>query len=73
MGNPIDPVTGQPIQAPATIQGVGGAQVVSPQAQAQAQAQQVQPQAAQPQQAMQEQVPLPSKFEVQPNDLELIS
>ena len=69
MGNPIDPVTGQPIQAPATIQGVGGAQVVPPQAQAQ----QVQPQAAQPQQAMQEQVPLPSKFEVQPNDLELIS
>jgi hypothetical protein len=66
MGNPIDPVTGQPIQAPATIQGVGGAQVVPPQAQAQ-------PQAAQPQQAMQEQVPLPSKFEVQPNDLELIS
>lgn len=66
MGNPIDPVTGQPIQAPATIQGVGGAQVVSPQAQAQ-------PQAAQPQQAMQEQVPPPSKFEVQPNDLELIS
>ena len=69
MGNPIDPVTGQPIQAPATIQGVGGAQVVPPQAQAQ----QVQPQTAQPQQAMQEQVPLPSKFEVQPNDLELIS
>ena len=66
MGNPIDPATGQPIQSPAAIQGVGGAQVLPPQAQ-------VQPQAAQPQQVMQEQVPPPSKFEVQPNDLELIS
>jgi hypothetical protein len=65
MGNPIDPVTGQPIQAPAAIQGVGGAQVMPPQAQ-------VPPQGAQPQQAMQEQVP-PSKFEVGPNDMELIS
>ena len=65
MGNPIDPVTGQPIQAPAAIQGVGGAQVIPPQAQ-------VPPQGAQPQQAMQEQVP-PSKFEVGPNDMELIS
>lgn len=65
MGNPIDPTTGQPIQVPAPIPGVGGAQVLPPQAQ-------VPPQAAQPQQPMQEQVP-PSKFEVQPNDLELIS
>jgi hypothetical protein len=60
MGNPIDPATGQPIQAPAGVQGVGGAQVMPPQSQVAA---------AQP---MQEQVP-PSKFEVQQNDLELIS
>ena len=60
MGNPIDPATGQPIQSPAGVQGVGGAQVMPPQSQVAA---------AQP---MQEQVP-PSKFEVQQNDLELIS
>ena len=58
MGNPIDPVTGQPVQAGA-VQGVGGAQVMPPQA-------------AQAQQPMQEQAP-PSKFEVQQNDLELVS
>lgn len=58
MGNPIDPVTGQPVQAGA-VQGVGGAQVMPPQA-------------AQAQQPVQEQAP-PSKFEVQQNDLELVS
>ncbi len=58
MGNPIDPATGQPIQAVA-VQGVGGAQLMPPQA-------------AQAQQPVQEQAP-PSKFEVQQNDLELVS
>jgi len=63
MGNPIDPTTGQPTQNP--IQGVGGNQVLPPQAQTQMQA------AQQPQQPMQEEM-LPSKFEIQPNELELI-
>jgi hypothetical protein len=58
MGNPIDPATGQPVQAGA-VQGVGGAQLMPPQA-------------AQAQQPVQEQAP-PSKFEVQQNDLELVS
>ena len=65
MGNPIDPATGQPMQG---LQGVGGAQVAPPQAQIAAQPQQAQ----QAQQApMQEQAP-PSKFEVQPNELESV-
>lgn len=59
MGNQIDPATGQPVQSPAAIQGVGGAQLMPPQSQA--------PVA----QSVQEQSP-PSKFEVQQNDLELI-
>ena len=63
MGNPIDPTTGQPTQNP--IQGVGGNQVLPPQAQTQMQA------AQQSQQPMQEEM-LPSKFEIQPNELELI-
>jgi len=58
MGNPIDPATGQPVQAGA-VQGVGGAQLMPPQA-------------TQAQQPVQEQAP-PSKFEVQQNDLELVS
>jgi len=58
MGNPIDPATGQPVQAGA-VQGVGGAQLMPPQA-------------AQAQQPVQEQAP-PSKFEVQQNELDLVS
>ena len=58
MGNSIDPATGQPVQAGA-VQGVGGAQSMPPQT-------------AQAQQPVQEQAP-PSKFEVQQNDLELVS
>lgn len=62
MGNPIDPATGQPMQgAPGALPGVGGNQVVPPQAQ------------PQDQQAVQEQAPPPSKFEVQPNEMELVS
>jgi hypothetical protein len=67
MGNPIDPMTGQPVMG--AIQGVGGNQVLPPQAQQQMLQQQVQPQQQQP---MQEQAPLPSKFEVRPNELELV-
>ena len=67
MGNPIDPATGQPMQgALGAIPGVGGNQVLPPAAQANMQ----QPQ--QNQQAMEEQAPLPSKFEVQPNELEIL-
>lgn len=69
MGNPIDPATGQPMQgaAPGALEGVGGGQVMPPQAQAAMQ----QPQ-QQPQQPMQEMAPPPSKFEVQPNELEMV-
>ena len=67
MGNPIDPATDQPMQgALGAIPGVGGNQVLPPAAQANMQ----QPQ--QNQQAMEEQAPLPSKFEVQPNELEIL-
>ena len=70
MGNPIDPATGQPMQgAPGAIPGVGGNQVLPPAAQANMQNMQ-QPQ--QNQQPMEEQAPLPSKFEVQPNELEIL-
>lgn len=67
MGNPIDPATEQPIQG--SIEGVGGNQVLPPQAQQQMMAQQTQQPQQQP---MQEQAPLPSKFEVRPNELELV-
>jgi hypothetical protein len=77
MGNPIDPATGQPIQGmPGAVQGVGGNNVLPPPAAAQqATMQQQQPQQkqSQQQQPMQEQAPLPSKFEIQPNELERIS
>ena len=64
MGNPIDPATGQPMQGmPGAIEGVGGGQVMPPQAQMGMQ---------QPQQPMQEQSPLPSKFEIRPNELEVV-
>jgi hypothetical protein len=60
MDNNVDPATGQPIQGvPGAIEGVGGGQIMPPQAQ-------------QAQQSMQEQTPLPSKFEVQPNELEFV-
>ena len=69
MGNPIDPATGQPIQGmPGAIEGVGGGQVMPPQAQMAMQ----QAQMPQPQQPMQEQAPLPSKFEIRPNELEVV-
>jgi hypothetical protein len=82
MGNLIDPATGQPIQGmPGAVQGVGGNNVLPPPAAAQqatmqqAAMQQQQPQQkqSQQQQPMQEQAPLPSKFEIQPNELERIS
>jgi hypothetical protein len=72
MGNPIDPVTGQPMAGmPGALEGVGGNQVMPPQAAMQQAAMQ---QAAMPQQQqpMQEQAPLPSKFEVRPNELEIV-
>jgi hypothetical protein len=69
MGNAIDPATGQPIQGmPGAVQGVGGNNVLPPDAAQQAPAQQ-----PQQQQPMKEQAPLPSKFEIQPNELERIS
>ena len=73
MGNPIDPMTGQPVQG--AIDGVGGNQVLPPQAQQQLQQQQManaQPQTKQSQQPVQEEAPLPSKFEVRPNELEFV-
>jgi hypothetical protein len=70
MGNPIDPMTGQPVMG--AIQGVGGNQVLPPQAQQQMLQQQPQPQQPQQQLPMQEQAPPPSKFEVQPNELEIV-
>jgi hypothetical protein len=76
MGNPIDPATGQPIQGmPGAVQGVGGNNVLPPPAAAQQATMQQQPQQkqSQQQQPMQEQAPLPSKFEIQPNELERIS
>jgi hypothetical protein len=69
MSNAIDPATGQPIQGmPGAVQGVGGNNVLPPDAAQQAPAQQ-----PQQQQPMKEQAPLPSKFEIQPNELERIS
>lgn len=72
MGNPIDPMTGQPVQG--AIDGVGGNQVLPPQAQQQLQQQMAnaQPQTKQSQQPVQEEAPLPSKFEVRPNELEFV-
>ena len=68
MGNPVDPVTGQPI--PGAITGVGGATVIPPDSQT---PQQPQAQQSQQQQApIQEQQPMPSKFEVQQEDMELV-
>lgn len=56
------------MMAPGAIEGVGGNPVMPPQV-----ATQQQMQAAPPQEApVQEQAPLPSKFEIQPNELELI-
>lgn len=66
MGNAIDPATGQPIAAPnGAVEGVGGSSVMPPQTQnSQAPDQSSQ----QPMQEMSS----PSKFEVQPNELELV-
>jgi hypothetical protein len=74
MGNPVDPATGQAMQdMPGALPGVGNTQVLPPQAQAQMAAAQ-QAAAPQQQQPMQEEMPAPpSKFEVQPNEMELIS
>jgi hypothetical protein len=63
MGNPIDPATGQPIVGGTPAQ--GGLPPPAPQLAAPAGGSQQQP-------AMQEQQELPSKFEVQPNELEFI-
>lgn len=61
MGNPIDPMTGQPVAGtPAT----GGPPPMMQQPQQQSAPAQSQ------QQGMQEQAPMPSKFEIQPNELE---
>jgi hypothetical protein len=57
MGNAIDPTTGQPV---AGTPAMGGPPQMM---------QQPQQQSA-PQQSMQEQAPIPSKFEIQPNELE---
>jgi len=66
MGNEIDPTTGQPVAAPnGAVEGVGGSPVMPPQTQNS----QVPDQSSQ--QPMQE-MSSPSKFEVQPNELELV-
>jgi len=62
MGNPIDPITGQPMSGTPAL---GGPQ---PMMQQPAPVASAQPQ--QQQQQMQEQVPLPSKFQIQSNELE---
>jgi len=73
MGNPIDPVTGQPMAGmPGALEGVGGNQVMPPQAAMQQAAMQQAAMPQQQQQPMQEQAPLPSKFEVRPNELEIV-
>jgi len=71
MGNPVDPATGQPMAAaPGMLPGVGGNQVMSPQGQAMSATQQ---QAPAPQNNLQEEQPLPSKFEVSQNAMERVS
>lgn len=72
MGNPVDPNTGQPI--PGAMPGVGGNAVLPPSAQQPAAPAQAQSSSQQQSNNLQEQQPPPpSKFEIQPDDLELVS